>query len=105
VEFPADMPDELVKLIQSWPVIHKSPYGFSYYNSTNITWSYKPDNSLRIADHWNFKCRGKVHCITDIPVSNNTHWVVARYCNRKRKYILEKIIEKNLVDTNKVLSL
>jgi hypothetical protein len=94
MEFPQDMSNELVKFIQAWPVIHKSPYGFSYYNSTNITWSYKPDTSLRVADHWNFKCKGKYHCVTDIPVPNNTHWVIARYNHKTRKYIVEKIIDK-----------
>ena len=97
--FSNDMPDELIKFIQSWSVIHKSPYGFSYYDSTNITWTYKPDNSLRVADHWNFKCKGrsKLHCVTDIEVPNKTHWVIARYCNKRKKYLVEKIIEKVLV--------
>ena len=98
MEFPHDMPEELIEFIQSWTEIHKSPYSFSYYNSTKITWGYKPDNSLRVADHWNFKIRGKLHCVTDIEVPNNTHWVIARYSKRDKKYLVEKIIEKSLVN-------
>lgn len=37
--------------------ISKSPYSNSYYilkNDEEITWCFKPENSLRIANHWNW---------------------------------------------------
>ena len=32
----------------------KSPYSNSFYDSKNISWSHKPEGSLRVSDHWNF---------------------------------------------------
>lgn len=55
-------------------IITKSPYGASFYaheEHIDIKWGYKPINSLRIADHWNFgggkhcvsNCRDNEHCV------------------------------------------
>jgi hypothetical protein len=41
-----------------------SPYSWSLYafkGDEEITWGYKPENSLRLSNHWNFDG----HCITD----------------------------------------
>ena len=41
-----------------------SPYSFSVYaheKGENIDWGYKPLNSYRLSDHWNFESRGQIH--------------------------------------------
>ena len=58
---------EAFRDIMCWDVIHKSPYSNSFYNSHNISWGYKPINSLRVSDHWNFGAN-KEHCKTDIEI-------------------------------------
>ena len=49
--------------------VSKSPYSMSFYAYENpnekIDWGYKPENSLRLSDHWNFINNGKIHCRTD----------------------------------------
>jgi hypothetical protein len=60
------LPAPLFKELLSWKTISKSPYSNSYYNSTGISWSGKPEGSLRISDHWNFYSQGATHCKTDV---------------------------------------
>lgn len=46
-------------------IISTSPYGSSMYaleKGEYIDWGHKPMNSYRIADHWGFESRGKIHC-------------------------------------------
>ena len=63
----------------------KSPYSASYYNSTDIDWNYKPHQSARLSDHWNFEREELIldedddevyeivtHCRTDINVTDET---------------------------------
>lgn len=41
-----------------------SPYSFSVYahqKGETIDWGYKPLNSYRLSDHWNFESRGETH--------------------------------------------
>lgn len=52
----------LLKTLNDFKEIHKSPYSFSFYNSNDIDWNHKPEGSLRLANHWNFKSRNKRHC-------------------------------------------
>jgi hypothetical protein len=85
-------PNELIQEISKWGVIHKSPHGLSFYNTT-VDWGYKPHNSLRISDHWNFASHGKLHCQTTTPVPNNTHWAIGRYDENIKKYIILKVFE------------
>ena len=61
--------------------IHRSPYGDSFYDSADISWTHKPDRSLRLANHWNFKTGydSAVHCPTDRPVENTRKWALAEY--------------------------
>lgn len=59
----------------------KSPYSFSFYNSSDISWGYKPENSLRVADHWNFESNGSLHCETTSGFT--TGWAVGQYKNGK----------------------
>lgn len=43
--------------------VSQSPYSqsiYAYKGDDDITWNYKPQDSLRISDHWNFDG----HCIT-----------------------------------------
>lgn len=42
-----------------------SPYSNSFYylpENENISWSYKPEGSLRISNHWSFEANGEIHC-------------------------------------------
>lgn len=59
----------------------KSPHSFSFYNSDDISWGYKPENSLRISDHWNFESNGSLHCETTKGFTNG--WAVGQYKNGK----------------------
>lgn len=54
--------DNILNLLNSWEDISFSPYSHSCYNSKNIDWDYKPENSLRLSDHWNFESNGEIHC-------------------------------------------
>ena len=92
-----DFPIELIKEITSWEVLHKSPYGKSYYNTTDLNWGYKPDKSLRISDHWNFQTfshKTKKHCQTTEPCPDNTHWSIGIYNSELKKYIILASYEK-----------
>lgn len=80
------LPDAFREELLSWPVIVKSPHSRSFYNMKGKRWDHTPEGCLRLSDHWNFKSRkgaanGQIqrHCITDKPVSNNTHWALAEY--------------------------
>lgn len=84
------MPDELAAEIASWGTISKSPYSDSFYDAEGITWTHKPDGSLRVADHWNFYSGGQEHCTTDKPVDNVKQWTVARYSENDGKYHVMK---------------
>ncbi len=68
----------------------QSPYSQSYYNSKNITWSHKPEGSLRLSDHWNFFSTydGKLHCQTMNP-SFKDRWALGEY--HHGKYCIIKI--------------
>ena len=61
--------------------LHQSPYGDSFYDSDDISWTHKPDHSLRLANHWNFTTGydSGVHCRTDRAVDNTNQWTLAEY--------------------------
>lgn len=89
---PIDFPLEFIDILLTWS-IHKSPYGHSYYNC-KVDWNGKPDKSFRIADHWNFECRGTKHCETTENCPDNTHWTLAQYDGELKKYVVIKSISK-----------
>ncbi len=93
--FPDDLPFELVDEISTWDSIVKSPYGHSYYDA-EVDWGSKPDNSLRISDHWNFTSQDKLHCETTTKVPNNTHWTIAMYDAIVNKYVVIKTFKKSI---------
>lgn len=74
-----DIPEEIQQMMKSWEVINKSPYSDTFYNSTDIDWSHKPDKSYRVSDHWNFYTRDKWHCQTLEKVPNVTHISIGQY--------------------------
>ena len=80
------IPPQIKEMMKAWPVIFKSPYGDSFYSSTDIGWGSKPDKSYRVSDHWNFMTRGNKHCQTDKPVPNNSHISIAQYSKSTGKY-------------------
>ena len=49
------LPLKLLRILEKWEIINKSPYSNSFYNSREISWSNKPEGSLRLSDHWNFE--------------------------------------------------
>ncbi len=81
-----DIPDGIIEKMKSWEVIVKSPYGNSFYNSKDISWTNKPDGSFRVSDHWNFVARDSKHCITTNPVKNTTHVSLGQYDKKNRRY-------------------
>lgn len=96
-DFDKNFPIELIKEITTWEVFHKSPYGKSYYNTTDLNWGYKPDKSLRISDHWNFQTfahKTKLHCLTTNPCPNDTHWSIGIYNSELKKYEILASFEK-----------
>jgi hypothetical protein len=64
---PKDFPTEFAKEVQSWPIINKSPYSFSLYDTKEKTWEHTPVGSKRVSDHWAFQVgdSNKKHCPTD----------------------------------------
>lgn len=81
-----DLPEEILKMMETWDVIHKSPYSNSFYSSNDVDWGHKPDKSYRVSDHWNFYTRGNWHCETDKKVPNNTHISIGQYDKESGKY-------------------
>lgn len=76
------LPKEAATEVRSWKTISRSPYSDSFYNSKNISWTSKPEGSLRLSDHWNFESYGEIHCkldTTDEYISGV--WILARYEN------------------------
>ena len=89
---PRTLPEELTLLIKDWDKIIKSPYGHSYYSEI-VGWNYKPHNSYRISDHWNFTCsKGKSHCLTTSDCPNNSHWSLGQFDETTGKYVIIKSI-------------
>lgn len=79
--FTLRMPFKISSAMTKWDYTSKSPYSFSYYNMPGKSWEHTPEGIIRVADHWNFYSRGEQHCITDVPVEDNTHWTIAQYQN------------------------
>ena len=76
------LPEEAAAEVRSWEIISKSPYSDSFYNAKEISWTSKPEGSLRIADHWNFESRGETHCKLNTTSEYITGiWILARYEN------------------------
>ncbi|HEM3698663.1 TPA: hypothetical protein U1C85_001740 [Streptococcus suis] len=72
----------------------KSPYSDSFYDSKKISWSHKPEGSIRVSDHWNFNTYDEMgegildgrHC----PTKNKnfkSRWAVGQYSNGVYKII------------------
>lgn len=70
----------LFDMFKDWDVVNVSPYSASTYNSYNISWGYKPEGSLRIADHWNFESHGDKHCLME-DETRNDHTMLCKYVN------------------------
>jgi hypothetical protein len=81
-----DIPDIIKSEMYKWPVICKSPYSDSFYSSTDVDWDYKPDQSFRVSDHWNFKSYDKIHCKTDKRVTNRATITLGIYNDKEGRY-------------------
>lgn len=84
------MPKEVIEEINKFEKIVKSPYSDTYYNTSDISWDYKPEGSLRISDHWNFKSRDEVHCqLYHTQEYIEEYWILAKYINGKYHVLKE----------------
>lgn len=62
---------------ESWS---KSPYSESYYDVTDVDFGFKPENSIRVSNHWNFYTGTQIHCATD-DVNFTDGWAIGKYEN------------------------
>lgn len=83
-----DIPDKIKEMMKEWSVIYKSPFSNSFYSDTNISYTFKPDKSFRVSDHWNFKTShdSSLHCRTKTPVINNSYISLGQLDNKSRQY-------------------
>ncbi|WP_052356687.1 hypothetical protein [Faecalimicrobium dakarense] len=87
------MPKQVIEEINKFENIVKSPYSDTYYNTSDISWTHKPEGSLRISDHWNFKSRGETHCQLDYTHEYiEGYWILGKYINGKY-HVLKKFGE------------
>lgn len=93
------IPEKIKMMMKEWSVIQKSPYSDSFYSSTDISWSHKPEGSYRVSDHWNFTTHrdGKSvkHCKTDKSVPTTSHITIAQYKDGIYHVILSEPTEKH----------
>lgn len=80
------LPIEAIRMVAKWDFIQKSPYSLSLYDKVK-DWNDALPDTIRVADHWNFWSKGKMHCQTSVPVPNNTHWCIAKFDSSIRKFI------------------
>lgn len=101
-----DIPDEIKEEMKNWEVIYKSPLSDSFYSSTDIGFSHKPDGSFRVSDHWNFKTKhsDKIHCKTYDSVKNTSHISLAVWNEEDKMYkiILSLPSKKTLSRTKNI---
>jgi len=99
------IPEKIKMMMKEWPVINKSPYSDSFYSSTDISWSHKPEGSYRVSDHWNFTTHrdGKSvkHCRTDKSVPTKSHITIAQYKDGIYHVILSEPTEKHKLEQDK----
>ncbi|MFR3560227.1 MAG: hypothetical protein ACLTUN_16895, partial [Paraclostridium sordellii] len=77
-------PVEVNEEIKKFKYVHKSPYSQTYYDTDDISWEHKAENSLRISDHWNFESHGKIHCqLCNTGEYIENEWILAQYKNGK----------------------
>lgn len=87
---------------QLWLIKHfnhkwdQSPYSLSFYNSSDISWNHKPENSLRLSDHWNFVTFGETHCKTDDP-SLKHGWALGKYHNGQYQ-IIKRFTNQHMIE-------
>jgi hypothetical protein len=94
----ANEPDKVLSAIKKFDdelskegkELSNSPYSFSSYiipKGEQITWGYKPDNSFRISDHWNFYSQGEIHCkLTGVNHYVNDTIILAKYNAKTKTY-------------------
>lgn len=80
---------ELLNDISKFEVLNGSPYSNSFYNSDDIDWNYKPEGSIRISDHWNFKSYGNKHCQLENTDEYTEKLMMCEYHNGKYRIIKE----------------
>jgi len=82
-KFCRGVPMEVMQTIKNWKLANRAPYDNSFYNrSSGVSWEHTPDETIRIADHWNFETAydNKIHCILDTTQEYITGiWIMAKY--------------------------
>lgn len=80
------------RLIKKYNLIQKSPFSDSYYSGEGyIGWNFKPENSYRLSDHWNFYSEGSKHCELANSDEYLQKWMLCQYKNGKYHIIIENI--------------
>jgi len=84
--FTKEFYDVVFEEIETWGEMSVSPYSTSTYNSKNISWGHKPENSLRLADHWNFESQNQIHCLME-DKTKNEHMMLCKYVDGVYKIV------------------
>lgn len=84
------------KLIKDWDDVSFSPYSKSFYSSSNIDWDYKPENSYRISNHWNFYSQGGYHCKIE-DESKKYNWLLCKYVNGVYEIVKDLTSDKEFI--------
>jgi hypothetical protein len=96
LEFIHHMPKtihcELLKHVNTWERIIKSPFGHSYYSKPK-GWGFTDEGTLRLADHWNFRSHGKTHCVSNVKVPNK-HWAIGKWDSELDCFVILKVFPR-----------
>lgn len=88
-EMMAGLKDLDVIASDGYLLVSKSPYSQSFYayGSGEISWDSKPENSYRLADHWNFESQNTIHC----KLKDNTEYTQKVYLAQYKKGVYEVV--------------
>ena len=91
-QMPKTIHYELLKHVNTWERIIKSPYGHSYYSKPK-GWGFTDEGTLRLADHWSFPSQGKIHCKSDIVVPRK-HWAIGKWDSELDCFVILKVFPR-----------
>ena len=86
IDNKSKLPIEAIRMVAKWDFIQKSPYSLSLYDKVK-DWNDALPDTIRVADHWNFYSKDRMHCQTSVDVPNNTHWCIAKFDSTTRKFV------------------
>jgi hypothetical protein len=91
-QIPKTIHYELLKHVNTWERIIKSPYGHSYYSKPK-GWGFTDEGTLRLADHWNFSSQGKIHCKSNVEVPRK-HWAIGKWDSELDCFVILKVFPR-----------